>query len=57
MFHFTVDFKSLLSPAEHGYKRDQHELWANSRKFYLFGVTVRVETFDSGTENGEKRGE
>ena len=36
MFHFTVDFGSLLSPAEHGDKRDQHELWANSRKFYMF---------------------
>ena len=35
MFHFTVDFESLLSSVEHGGKRDQHELWANSRKVYM----------------------
>ena len=42
MFHFTVDFESLLSPAERGDKKDQHELWANSRKFYMLFLTQAI---------------
>ena len=40
IFHFTVDFEYLLSPVEHGDKRDQHELWANSRKFYMASAFI-----------------
>ena len=51
IFHFTVDFESLLSPVEPGGKRDQHELWANSRKFYMadakpspYYITIYLDT-------------